>query len=99
MHKSICTLALLALSVSCITEPKKEAEPFAPAIVLLPQSQQGEQSQQQRQKTGVNKILLKGIDKELLGQVGGPVRSPLLQLTDEEKAATRAAFESCGLKP
>lgn len=36
--------------------------------------------------------------QELLGQVGGPVRSPLLQLTDAEKAATRAAFERCGLK-
>ncbi|MEB8386125.1 dihydrodipicolinate synthase family protein [Rhodobacteraceae bacterium KMM 6894] len=36
--------------------------------------------------------------QELLGQVGGPVRAPLLQLTDAEKAATRAAFEGCGLK-
>lgn len=36
--------------------------------------------------------------QELLGQVGGPVRSPLLQLTDTEKAATREAFEICGLK-
>ncbi len=36
--------------------------------------------------------------QELLGQVGGPVRSPLLQLTDEEKAATTQAFEKCGLK-
>lgn len=36
--------------------------------------------------------------QELLGQVGGPVRRPLLQLTDAEKAATRAAFEACGLK-
>ena len=36
--------------------------------------------------------------QELLGQVGGPVRRPLLELTDAEKAATRAAFESCGLK-
>ncbi len=36
--------------------------------------------------------------QELLGQVGGPVRPPLLQLTEAEKAATRAAFESCGLK-
>jgi 4-hydroxy-tetrahydrodipicolinate synthase len=36
--------------------------------------------------------------QELLGQVGGPVRRPLLELTDAEKAATRAAFEGCGLK-
>jgi 4-hydroxy-tetrahydrodipicolinate synthase len=36
--------------------------------------------------------------QDLLGQVGGPVRAPLLQLTEEEKRATRAAFESCGLK-
>jgi len=36
--------------------------------------------------------------QELLGQVGGPVRSPLLQLTEAEKAITRAAFENCGLK-
>lgn len=35
--------------------------------------------------------------QELLGQAGGPVRHPLLQLTDAEKRATRAAFESCGL--
>jgi len=36
--------------------------------------------------------------QELLGQVGGTVRPPLLQLTDDEKKRTRAAFESCGLK-
>jgi 4-hydroxy-tetrahydrodipicolinate synthase len=36
--------------------------------------------------------------QELLGQVGGPVRAPLLQLTDAEKAATRAAFQGCGLR-
>jgi len=35
--------------------------------------------------------------QELLGQAGGPVRPPLLQLTDEEKAQTKARFESCGL--
>jgi 4-hydroxy-tetrahydrodipicolinate synthase len=35
---------------------------------------------------------------ELLGQVGGPVRRPLLNLTEQEKAATRLAFEACGLK-
>ena len=34
----------------------------------------------------------------LLGQAGGRVRAPLLELTDAEKRATRAAFESCGLK-
>jgi len=36
--------------------------------------------------------------QELLGQVGGTVRPPLLPLTDAEKAATRAAFEACGLQ-
>lgn len=36
--------------------------------------------------------------QELLGQTGGPVRRPLLQLTDAEKATTRAALEGCGLK-
>jgi len=36
--------------------------------------------------------------QELLGQVGGTVRLPLLQLTDDEKNRTREAFESCGLK-
>ncbi|MFM8631059.1 MAG: dihydrodipicolinate synthase family protein [Betaproteobacteria bacterium] len=36
--------------------------------------------------------------QELLGQHGGPVRRPLLQLTDAERAQTRAAFEGCGLK-
>lgn len=35
--------------------------------------------------------------QELLGQAGGAVRAPLLELTDEEKLATRLAFESCGL--
>jgi 4-hydroxy-tetrahydrodipicolinate synthase len=35
--------------------------------------------------------------QELLGQTGGPVRRPLLQLTEAERAATRAAFLSCGL--
>ena len=35
--------------------------------------------------------------QELLGQTGGPVRRPLLALTDAEKAATRAAFDACGL--
>jgi 4-hydroxy-tetrahydrodipicolinate synthase len=36
--------------------------------------------------------------QELLGQAGGTVRRPMLELTDAEKAATKAAFESCGLK-
>ena len=36
--------------------------------------------------------------QELLGQEGGPVRPPLLQLTETEKEATRAAFETCGLQ-
>lgn len=36
--------------------------------------------------------------QELLGQKGGFVRHPMLELTDEEKAVTRAAFETCGLK-
>jgi 4-hydroxy-tetrahydrodipicolinate synthase len=36
--------------------------------------------------------------QELLGQAGGPVRSPLLQLNDNEKEATSAAFQACGLK-
>jgi len=36
--------------------------------------------------------------QELLGQAGGPVRRPLLDLTEDEKAATRAAFDGCGLK-
>lgn len=36
--------------------------------------------------------------QELLGQVGGSVRFPLLELTDEERAITREAFEQCGLE-
>ncbi len=36
--------------------------------------------------------------QELLGQVGGPVRRPLLELTEAEKAATKTAFEGCGLR-
>jgi len=36
--------------------------------------------------------------QELLGQVGGPVRMPSLELTDNEKATTRQALEQSGLK-
>jgi 4-hydroxy-tetrahydrodipicolinate synthase len=36
--------------------------------------------------------------QELLGQAGGAVRPPLIALSAEEKAATRAAFEASGLK-
>jgi 4-hydroxy-tetrahydrodipicolinate synthase len=36
--------------------------------------------------------------QELLGQTGGRVRSPMLELTEAEKEATRRAFEACGLK-
>ena len=36
--------------------------------------------------------------QDLLGQVGGRVRAPCLELTEPEKTAIRAAFESCGLK-
>jgi 4-hydroxy-tetrahydrodipicolinate synthase len=36
--------------------------------------------------------------QELLGQVGGHVRPPMLQLTEPEKEAIRGAFETCGLK-
>ena len=36
--------------------------------------------------------------QSLLGQVGGPVRRPLVELSEAEKAATRAAFETCGLR-
>jgi len=35
--------------------------------------------------------------QELLGQVGGYVRPPLLELTDNEKSATREVFLRCGL--
>lgn len=34
---------------------------------------------------------------ELLGQVGGRVRAPLLELTEQERDATRKAFDQCGL--
>ena len=36
--------------------------------------------------------------QELLGQASGPVRPPMQNLTDAEKAATRQAFERCGLE-
>lgn len=36
--------------------------------------------------------------QELLGQTGGRVRRPVLELTESEKAATRRAFEASGLK-
>jgi 4-hydroxy-tetrahydrodipicolinate synthase len=35
--------------------------------------------------------------QELLGQVGGRVRPPMLELTDAEKAAIQEALETCGL--
>ena len=35
--------------------------------------------------------------QQLLGQVGGPVRRPLLQLTDEEKESIKKAFDQSGL--
>lgn len=35
--------------------------------------------------------------QELLGQAGGPVRRPMLQLDEDEKSQTRAAFDACGL--
>lgn len=37
--------------------------------------------------------------QQLLGQVGGHVRTPLLELTEAEKTGTKAAFDACGLKP
>ncbi|MEA2955301.1 MAG: 4-hydroxy-tetrahydrodipicolinate synthase, partial [Alphaproteobacteria bacterium] len=36
--------------------------------------------------------------QELLGQVGGAVRPPLLALTEEERTVTHRAFEACGLQ-
>lgn len=36
--------------------------------------------------------------QELLGQVGGLVRRPMLDLTENEKAVTAAAFKGCGLR-
>ena len=36
--------------------------------------------------------------QELLGQVGGRVRHPMLELTEVEKSATSSAFEECGLQ-
>jgi 4-hydroxy-tetrahydrodipicolinate synthase len=35
--------------------------------------------------------------QELLGQAGGAVRAPLLELTSEERKRTQRAFETCGL--
>lgn len=37
--------------------------------------------------------------QELLGQIGGRVRRPLLELTDYEKTIIRDAFKQCGLNP
>jgi 4-hydroxy-tetrahydrodipicolinate synthase len=36
--------------------------------------------------------------QHLLGQIGGAVRAPMLELSEVEKDATRRAFEGCGLK-
>jgi 4-hydroxy-tetrahydrodipicolinate synthase len=35
---------------------------------------------------------------DLLGQVGGPVRRPLLPLDESQKVTIRAAFDNCGLE-
>jgi 4-hydroxy-tetrahydrodipicolinate synthase len=35
--------------------------------------------------------------QELLGQVGGPVRAPMLNLSDAEKEIVRREFAGCGL--
>lgn len=35
--------------------------------------------------------------QQLLGQAGGPVRAPMLNLDERERAMTRDAFEACGL--
>jgi len=35
--------------------------------------------------------------QDLLGQAGGPVRRPMLRLSEMEKSAIREAFEGCGL--
>jgi 4-hydroxy-tetrahydrodipicolinate synthase len=37
--------------------------------------------------------------QDLLGQAGGSVRRPMLELTDAERAAVDAAFAACGLMP
>ena len=36
--------------------------------------------------------------QDLSGPSGGPVRRPMLQLTEAEEDAVRTAFEGCGLK-
>ena len=36
--------------------------------------------------------------QELLGQTGGRVRPPMLELTDAEKEVIREAFAGCGLR-
>ncbi len=36
--------------------------------------------------------------QHLLGQVGGRVRAPMLELSDAEKTAIKTAFDQCGLK-
>jgi 4-hydroxy-tetrahydrodipicolinate synthase len=36
--------------------------------------------------------------QELLGQTGGRVRPPMLELNDAEKEIIRKAFEECGLR-
>ncbi len=36
--------------------------------------------------------------QELLGQAGGAVRPPMLELTEAEKQVTRQAFQDCGLE-
>jgi 4-hydroxy-tetrahydrodipicolinate synthase len=71
----------------------KHAEAKAVRDSLNPAREAFRQSRPQGKPQAHSKYWL-----ELLGQAGGPVRRPLLQMTDAEKAATRDALARSGLR-
>jgi 4-hydroxy-tetrahydrodipicolinate synthase len=71
----------------------KHAEARAMRDSLNPARQAFKQSRPKGKPQAHSKYWL-----ELLGQAGGPVRRPLLQLTEAEKQATREAFARSGLR-
>lgn len=71
----------------------KHAEARAMRDSLNPARQAFKQSRPKGKPQAHSKYWL-----ELLGQAGGPVRRPLLQLTEAEKQVTREAFARSGLR-
>lgn len=70
-----------------VDEARKVSESLAPVRHALKSTRPGGKPQAHQK-----------VWQSLLGQAGGPVRAPLLQMTDQEIAVTTDAFRACGLK-